>query len=128
MRIHAGFTGIDISKQLLNIFEGQLGKPEHIANGPEPIAFLVARWVGADVFVLIETTGPYDAALCCALSQVWLQPCVNAARACDFARACVALAKTDGRMLAAMAQSLRPATQEFAVRGAQVYRAASRAR
>lgn len=116
MKIHPGFIGIDISKQWLDIFDGAVGKPERIANRPEAIGALVGRWRGSDGLVLFEATAPYDAALRNALSEAGVRfSRVNPARARDFARACGALAKTDAidaRMLAAMAQALRPAAQE----------------
>ncbi|MEH2477654.1 transposase [Nitrobacteraceae bacterium AZCC 2146] len=112
MKIHPGFVGIDISKQHLDVFDGSVGTVRRIANLPDAIDLLVAGWAGSDVFVLFEATGHHDRALRRALSAAGIVCArVNPARARDFARAAGFLAKTDAidaRMLAAMAQCLRP--------------------
>jgi transposase len=111
MIITRGFIGIDVSKHDLDVFED--GGSERLANRPEALAALAARWRGRGVFVLFEATGHYDAALREALTaQDIAFARVNPARARDFARAAGFLAKTDridARMLAMMAQSLAPA-------------------
>jgi transposase len=112
MKIHPGFVGIDISKQYLDVFDGAVGAVRRIDNLPAAIDQLVAGWAGSDVLVLFEATGSYDKALRRALSAAGVKFArVNPARARDFARATGMLAKTDAidaRMLAAMAQCLRP--------------------
>jgi transposase len=112
MKIHPGFVGIDISKQFLDVFDSSSGTVRRIDNLPAAIDALVAGWAGHDVFVLFEATGRYDKALRQALSVAGIAFArVNPARARDFARAAGFLAKTDAidaRMLAAMAQCLRP--------------------
>jgi transposase len=112
MKIHPGFVGIDISKDFLDVFDGSLGAVRRCENQPEAIDRLVADWVGNDLFVLFEATGHYDKALRLALSRSGIVYArVNPSRARDFARATGLLAKTDAidaRMLAAMAQCLRP--------------------
>ena len=112
MKIHPGFVGIDISKQFLDVFDSSVGTVRRIDNLPEVIDALAADWAGSDVFVLFEATGCYDKALRRALSTAAIAFArVNPARARDFARAAGFLAKTDAidaRMLAAMAQCLRP--------------------
>jgi transposase len=113
MKIHPGFVGIDISKAHLDIFDGGVGAVRRIANSRDAIAALLAGWCGRGTFVLFEATGHFDRALRQALSEAGIAFArVNPARARDFARAIGLLAKTDGidaRMLAAMAQCLRPA-------------------
>lgn len=115
MKIHPGFVGIDVSKQSLDIFDGAVGTAERLDNAAEAISRLIGRWTGTEVFVLFEATGHYDSTLRHALSAAGIAFArVNPARARDFARATGCLAKTDAidaRMLAAMAQSLRPAPQ-----------------
>jgi transposase len=106
-------VGIDVSKPMLDIFDDAVGRPERIANAPQPIAELVARWRGGDVFVVFEATGVYDRALAEALRQAGIRFArINPARARDFARAGGRLAKTDAidaRMLAAFARAMAPA-------------------
>ncbi|ARP99181.1 IS110 family transposase [Pseudorhodoplanes sinuspersici] len=113
MIITRGFIGIDVSKHHLDVFEGGFGRGERIANRPEALAPLVARWKNGGVFVLFEATGHYDVRLRQALTAAGIAFArINPARARDFARAAGFLAKTDridARMLAAMAQSLAPA-------------------
>ena len=112
MIINPGVVGIDISKHHLDIFDGAVGRPERVSNGPQAAASLAARFAAAGVFVLFEATGAYDLVLRRALQAAGVAFArVNPARARDFARAAGFLAKTDridARMLAAMAQSLRP--------------------
>jgi transposase len=117
MMIHPGFVGIDISKDFLDVFDGHVfdghvGAVRRIDNRAEAIERLIAGWIGRDVFVLFEATGRYDKALRQALGAAGIAfTRVNPARARDFARAAGFLAKTDAidaRMLAAMAQCLRP--------------------
>jgi transposase len=112
MIIHPGFVGIDISKDFLDVFDGSVGAVRRIDNRPEAIDRLIAGWAGREVFVLFEATGRYDKALRQALSAAGIAFArVNPARARDFARSIGLLAKTDAidaRMLAAMAQCLRP--------------------
>ena len=118
MKIHPGYVGIDISKQHLDIFDGAVGSAERVENTAEAIAVLARRWAQDGSFVLFEATGHYDMALRRALRAAGVAFVrVNPARARDFARAAGVLAKTDAidaRMLAAMAQSLRPATEAAA--------------
>jgi transposase len=112
MKIHPGFVGIDISKDFLDVFDGGIGAARRVDNLPGAIDALIAGWSGHDVFVLFEATGHYDKVLRHAVSAAGIAFArVNPARARDFARAAGFLAKTDAidaRMLAAMAQCLRP--------------------
>jgi transposase len=112
MIIHPGVMGIDISKQMLDVFDAGVGRAERIANASSDIEELARRCAAADVFVVFEATGRYDALLRQALSSAGVRFArVNPAQARDFARAAGFLAKTDAvdaRMLAAMAQCLRP--------------------
>jgi transposase len=112
MIIHPGFVGIDISKDFLDVFDSSVGAVRRIDNRPEAIDRLIAGWSRCEVFVLFEATGRYDKALRQALSAAGIAFArVNPARARDFARSAGFLAKTDAidaRMLAAMAQCLRP--------------------
>lgn len=114
MIIHPGFVGIDISKDFLDVFDSSVGAVRRIDNRPEAIGRLIAGWSGSEVFVLFEATGRYDKALRQALSAAGITFArVNPARARNFARSAGFLAKTDAidaRMLAAMAQCLRPGT------------------
>lgn len=118
MKIHPGFVGIDISKDFLDVFDGSVGTVCRFDNQPEAIDRLIAGWTDNNVFVLFEATGHYDKALRRALSAAGIAFArVNPARARDFARAAGFLAKTDAvdaRMLAAMAQCLRPGADSAA--------------
>jgi transposase len=113
MMIHPGFVGIDISKDHLDIFDGSVGASERIPNDDDAITRRIEPWIGKDMLVLFEATGHYDASLRRILGAASIAFArVNPARARDFARATGVLAKTDAidaRMLAAMAQTLRPA-------------------
>ena len=112
MIITPGFVGIDVSKATLDIFDSTTGQGRRIDNTEQAISALIACWQGQDRFVLFEATGRYDTALRRALSRHDIPFArVNPAQARDFARAAGFLAKTDAvdaRMLAAMAQALRP--------------------
>lgn len=115
MIIHPGVMGIDISKARLDVFDAALGHGECFANTASAIEALAKRCAEQGIFVLFEATGGYDARLRHALAAAGVAFArVNPARARDFARAAGFLAKTDAvdaRMLAAMAQTLRPAAQ-----------------
>lgn len=112
MNISPGFVGIDVSKSTLDVFDAAIGRGERIKNASAPIAALIERWRSKEVFVLFEATGVYDHGLRKALAEARiLFARVNPLRARDFARAAGFLAKTDAvdaKMLAAMAERLRP--------------------
>jgi transposase len=116
MIIAPGFVGIDISKQHLDVFDAALGRPVRVANTADGVVTLVADWARRDAFVLFEATGRYDRDLGRMLAAAGVRFArTNPARARDFARAAGFLAKTDAvdaRMLAAMAQCLRPPCRE----------------
>jgi transposase len=111
------YVGIDVSKQYLDIFDEVLGVPERIANAPQAITPLVARW-RCETLVVFEATGVYDLELREALRQAGIRFArINPARARDFARASGRLAKTDpidARMLAAFARAMQPVTEQLA--------------
>lgn len=111
MIIHPGVMGIDISKTNLDIFDPSAGH-QRIANTAGAIEALAGRCAEQGIFVVFEATGRYDAVLRHSLAAAGVACArVNPARARDFARAAGFLAKTDAvdaRMLAAMAQCLRP--------------------
>lgn len=113
MIISSRCVGIDVSKHHLDIFDEAVGVSERIANAPQAITQLVARW-RCDALIVFEATGIYDLELREALRQAGIRFArVNPARARDFARASGQLAKTDpidARMLAAFARAMRPAT------------------
>ena len=108
--------GIDVSKQMLDIFDDAIGTAERIANAPQPITEQVARWRSGNVFVVFEATGVYDRELAQALGEAGIRFArINPARARDFARATGRLAKTDAidaRMLAAFARTMSPAAEQ----------------
>jgi len=112
MTISPAYVGIDISKSKLDVFDAAIGRSERIENASAPIAALVQRWGGQNAFVLFEATGRYDRHLREALERAGVGYArVNPQRARDFARAAGFLAKTDAvdaRMLAMMAERLRP--------------------
>jgi transposase len=113
MTISPDVVGIDISKSKLDVFDAAIGRAERIDNAGPPIAALVERWRGREVFVLFEATGRYDQSLRDALEAAQIRFArVNPQRARAFARAAGFLAKTDAvdaRMLALMAERMRPA-------------------
>ncbi|MGP1347635.1 MAG: IS110 family transposase [Phycisphaerales bacterium] len=113
MMISPGFVGIDVSKSHLDLFDGASGLAQRIANEEDAIAAHAARWRAQASFVLFEATGRYDARLRRTLSRHAVPFArVNPGQARHFAQAAGFLAKTDAvdaRMLAAMAQALRPA-------------------
>ena len=117
MIIAPGFIGIDVSKNHLDIFDAAVGRPIRIENTVVALASLTQDWKQRDASVLFEATGRYDLALRRALAENGIRfSRVNPSRARDFARAAGFLAKTDAvdaRMLAAMAQCLRPAPDEI---------------
>lgn len=113
MIISPGFVGIDVSKATLDVFDAAVGQHVRVANTAAAIDELIARWRAKSVFVLFEATGRYDSLLRQALAAGGIAFArVNPLRARDFARAAGFLAKTDSvdaRMLAMMAERLRPA-------------------
>ena len=115
MIIPVRYVGIDVSKQYLDIFDEALGVPERIANAPQAITQIAARW-RCDVLVVFEATGVYDLELREALGRAGIRFArINPARARDFARASGRLAKTDpidARMLAAFGRVMQPATEQ----------------
>ena len=117
MIIPLRYVGIDVSKQHLDIFDEGLGVPERIANAPQAITQIAARW-RCNVLVVFEATGVYDFELREALTQAGIRFArINPARARDFARASGQLAKTDpidARMLAAFARAMQPAAERAA--------------
>lgn len=112
MNIAPGFIGIDVSKHHLDLFEGTARR---IPNSPEAIAAWVDGLCGSE-FVLFEATGRYDRHLRELLHKAGIGFArVNPAHARDFIRSTGRLAKTDAidaRMLALMAQTLRPAAHQ----------------
>jgi transposase len=114
MIIHPGFVGIDVSKHHLDVFDAAHGA-EQVANSAPTIAKLARRFARAGDFVLFEATGIYDQRLRQALIRAGVTFArVNPGRAREFAKAAGFLAKTDridARMLAVMAQTLRPTSQ-----------------
>jgi len=112
MTISPGYVGIDISKRTLDVFDAALGRGERIENASAAIAVLVQRWRGKDMLIVFEATGSYDRLLQAALHAAGVAFArVNPGRARDFARAAGFLAKTDkvdARMLAMMAERMRP--------------------
>lgn len=112
MTISPDVVGIDISKSKLDVYEAAMRRAERIENASAPIAALVERWRGRRVFVLFEATGSYDRLLRSLLEQAQIPFArINPQRARDFARAAGFLAKTDAvdaRMLAMMAERMRP--------------------
>ena len=110
MTIAQRFIGIDVSKTHLDIYDDATGKSERIANSPQAMAVVLARWPRTGIRVIFEATGSYDRVLRSALDGAHLVYVrVNPARARDFARATSALAKTDAidaRLLATMGRAL----------------------
>jgi transposase len=108
MIIAPGFIGIDVSKHHLDIFDGTARR---ILNSAEAIAAWIEGLAGTQR-VLFEATGRYDRELRELLGQAGIGfSRVNPAQARAFARSTGILAKTDkidARLLAMMAQALRP--------------------
>jgi transposase len=108
-------VGIDVSKHTLDIFDDAVGRPERIANAPQPITEQVARWRCGNAFVVFEATGVYDRQLAEALHRAGVRFArINPARARDFARARGRLAKTDAidaHMLAGFARTMAPSCE-----------------
>jgi transposase len=115
MIVNPGVIGIDISKHHLDLFDPAHGA-ERVVNSCGQSALLATRFAEAGAFVLFEATGCYDQALRRALTIAGVPFArVNPRQARDFAKAAGFLAKTDAvdaRMLAAMAQCLRPPRQD----------------
>lgn len=111
MSITPCFIGIDVSKEHLDIFDTQ---PARLPNRAEAILTWI-EGLPAEVFVLFEATGRYDRPLRLALDTAGISYArVNPAQARAFARSVGQLAKTDAidaRLLARMAQALRPDPQ-----------------
>jgi transposase len=116
MIISPGFVGIDISKDHLDIFDGRHGAVRRLDNRADVLLVPIAEWAADGSHVLFEATGSYDVVLRRALAAAGVPFCrVNPAQARAFARATGTLAKTDAidaRLLATMAQCLKPKPQE----------------
>ena len=126
MIIHPGFVGIDISKNYFDVYDGAVGKHERFANSDGEARVLALRFKTSDSFVLFEATGRYDRVLRLALGECGVTfSRVNPKRARDFARCTGRIAKTDAidaNMLAAMAQTLKPAVHAPLCREREVLR------
>lgn len=111
--IHPVFIGCDVSKDSLDIFDGETQKHERIPNTDVAINAWIDSLGERQVTVILEATGRYDRLFCAGLDSRQRRYCrVNPARARDFARATGLLAKTDvldARMLAEMGKRLDPA-------------------
>lgn len=114
MIISSVCVGIDVSKTVLDVFDPRHGA-SRVANTDEAVERLVAS-LGADVFVIFEATGSYDARLRRALQTADLRFArVNPEHARAFARATGRHAKTDAvdaRMLADFGARLDPRPAE----------------
>ena len=132
MTITPGFVGIDVSKSTLDIFDAAIGRVERISNASAAIAAHIERWRSRPVLVLFEATGRYDRLLRHSLQQAGIAFArVNPERARNFARAFGFLAKTDAvdaRMLALMAERLRPESHAPSQPGRERLRALHRRR
>lgn len=114
MTISQTFIGIDISKDFLDVFDGNTGHLRRIACTTDAISvFLAGLAPGATI--VFEATGGYDRKLRMALDLAGIAYFrVNPSRARDFARAAGFLAKTDtidARMLAAMGRAIALRTE-----------------
>lgn len=109
------FIGVDVSKDWLDLCEPGRGE-QRIANGGRELTAFARRAARQEAWVIFESTGGYDRALCEALERAGARfSRVNPARARDFARAIGVAAKTDrvdARILALMGERLRPAPTE----------------
>jgi transposase len=107
------FTGIDVSKDLLDVHVRPEGTARQFANTSEGLEALLdwLRSLGVTLIV-VEASGGYERALLTALSLGALPvSLVNPKRVRDFAKAVGKLAKTDAidaAVLAHFAQTLRP--------------------
>lgn len=110
MKIHPDVIGIDVSKMVLDVYEGRGGTWRQIGNDDKAIEAFVDGLAGLGVLVVLEATGLYDRKLRRALSAAGVRfTRVNPERARSFARATGLLAKTDkvdARMLAAFGTRL----------------------
>lgn len=108
MTLHQIYTGIDVSKAHLDVFDPRTGA-SRVPNTPEALIAFAHSLIGEDIVVL-EATGSYDRALCAALGAAGIGFVrVNPRRARDFARSTGKLAKTDrldAKMLSRMGKAL----------------------
>lgn len=96
MTISPDYVGIDVSKSTLDIFDAAHGRSEQLKNARAPVAALIKRFKGRNIFVVFEATGDYDRLLRKVLTAGGIAFArVNPLRARDFARAAGVLAKTD---------------------------------
>jgi transposase len=107
------FTGIDVSKDLLDVHVRPEGTARQFANTSEGLEALLDWLRSLDVtLIVVEASGGYERALLTALSLGALPvSLVNPKRVRDFAKAVGKLAKTDAidaAVLAHFAQTLRP--------------------
>ena len=111
MTISPVYTGIDVSKAYLDVFDPQWGA-SRIANSGAALAALVARFQAAGRFVVFEATGLYDLALRHALEDAGVAHArLNPFFARKFAGARGKKAKTDridARMLQEFGQRMTP--------------------
>jgi transposase len=111
------YVGIDVSKKWLDVAFHPVGQSERFENAAKGHKRLVRRLRACSVgLVVIEATGKLHRSLHRALHDAGLEVAVvNPLRARLFAQAAGALAKTDridARLLAVMAEALRPSPTE----------------
>jgi transposase len=115
MTIAPVYVGIDVSKDTLDLFDGQTGSAT-IPNTPEATQALAIRLALSPHFVVFEATGAYDGRLRRTLEEAGIPYArINPERARDFARALGFKAKTDridARMLALFGERLQPPQRE----------------
>lgn len=110
------YTGCDISKAMLDLFDPRTSRYWRVRNEREAIDAFVAT-LDPDSFVVMEATGWHDRALRGALSKAGIRYArLNPRQARRFAEARGRLAKTDridARLLAEMGAMFRPDADEL---------------
>jgi transposase len=112
------FIGIDVSKDMLDIYNTHTSLFEQVRNTPESIEVWVETLLKhAPTKLVLEATGGYEQTAFQRLRQAGLPVvCENPRRIRDFAKACGILAKTDrldAKVLALYAQTIAPEPREY---------------
>ena len=109
-------TGIDVSKDMLDVYFTKNGRQQKIDYRNESLKLLARQIIKLKATVVMEATGGYEKKLVRYLQDQGIAcAVVNPKQVRDFARACGKLEKNDAidaRIIAAFGQTMQPRTTE----------------
>jgi transposase len=111
MTLHQNILGVDVAKDWIDTCDLASGRTARIETSPRVLAAFASQ-LPRDTFVVFEASGGYERPLAEALEEAGVRHArLNPRQVREFARATGRLAKTDkvdARVLAEMAQALKP--------------------